>query len=127
MESGWINVEVEVSVRKYEVDTKRLAKLLSAHKKAKKLTNEQVALILNKPKTLVEHWFRQDTYFAIPDEDIWYQLKELLGIETDEFDKQIMTFEIKGGCFDMRNRIYFGDISPTLTIGSGNNFYLVEK
>ena len=92
----WIDVEFEVYVRRYEVDTVSLSKLLAESKKAKGYTNEQVANILDKPRTLVEHWFRQDIYFAIPDEDIWYTLKDLLDIETDEFDKSVMTFDIRG-------------------------------
>lgn len=122
----WIEVEIEVSVRKYPIDVNRLSTLLLTHKKASKYTNEQIAQILNKPKTLVDHWFRTDKWFAIPDEDIWYDLKRILQIETDEFDKAITTFENKGGCYDMSNRIYYGDISPTLTIKSGDYLYLLE-
>lgn len=41
----------------------------------------------------VEHWFKRDDCFAIPDAELWFGLKELLKIETTEFDKAIMTFE----------------------------------
>ena len=123
----WIDVEVEVSVRKYPIDTDALAGLLVSSKRASGYTNSQIADVLGKPKTLVEHWFRTDRYFAIPDEDAWYPLKQMLGIRTDEFDKAVTTFEFRGGCYDMSNRIYFGDISPTLTANSGNTLYLVEK
>ena len=117
------NVEVEVSVRKYEVDKDRLIECLQAHRKPPQLVADR----LNQPKTLVEHWFRRDKYFAIPDADIWMELKEYLGIETDEFDKSIMTFETKGGSFDTRNRIYVGDVAPTLNTSSGNYYYCLEK
>lgn len=97
MRSGFIDVEIEVSVRKYQVDTMKLASVLKDHKRELGYTNTQIADILDQPKTLVEHWFRQDIYFAIPDEDIWFPLKELLGIKTDEFDRSVTTFVTKGG------------------------------
>ena len=93
----WIDVEVEVSVRKYPIDTDALAGLLVSSKRASGYTNSQIADVLGKPKTLVEHWFRTDRYFAIPDEDAWYPLKQMLGIRTDEFDKAVTTFEFRGG------------------------------
>ena len=117
------NIEVEVELRKYEVDKERLIQCLQDHRKPP----QEVADKLGKPKTLVEHWFRKDKYFAIPDADVWFQLKELLGIETTEFDESITTFETRGGCYDIRNRIYAGDISPTLNTNSGNFYYLLEN
>jgi DNA (cytosine-5)-methyltransferase 1 len=116
-------VEMEVEVRKYDVPKDRLKALLRKHRNK---SIEDIANILNKPITLVAHWFRTDKHFAIPDADIWLQLKELLGIETDEFDKAIMTFETQGGNYDMRNRIYAGDIAPTLMRGSEKNLYMVR-
>lgn len=114
---------MEVSVRKYEVDTARLIKCLVDHKR---FSNRQIAERLNQPLTLVEHWFRKDRWFAVPDADIWLELKALLGIETDEFDRSIMTFEQKGGRFDMTNRIYVGDTSPTFTRNSERYLYLLR-
>lgn len=127
IQSGWVDVEVEICVRKYPVDTERLSAILVEHKKAAGLSNSSIAEILGKPKTLVEHWFRQDKYFTVPDEDIWHRLKDILRLQTDEFDESVMTFENKGGQYDMRNRIYLGDISPTLTVTCGNTFYLVTR
>ena len=117
-----IDVEMEVRVRKHEVNIEGLKKLLKTHKNS---TNKEIASILGKPETLVAHWFRQDRYFAIPDDDIWFRLKELLNIQTDEFDKQIMEFETKGGSYDINNRIHIGEVSPTLTIGCGNDMHLL--
>ena len=119
---NYIDVELEVSVRKYEVDTKSLMKCLKDHKK---MTCEQISVLLGKSRTLVEHWFRQDKYFAVPDADIWYELKALLGIQTTEFDKSVTTYETKGGNYDLRNRIYVGKIAPTLTRNCENNLYLL--
>ena len=68
------------------------------------------------PVTKVEHWFRKDDSFAIPDAEIWYSLKELLGIETDEFDEAITTFEVKPGVFEKAGRVYSSEfVGPTLT------------
>jgi DNA (cytosine-5)-methyltransferase 1 len=125
MESNpsFYDVELEVAVRKYEVNKSLLQECLRDHKGS--FTNKEIAEALGKPLTLVEHWFRRDNSFAIPDADIWLRLKELLGIETSEFDQSIMEFEFKSGNYDMRNRIHVGDTSPTLTCGSGNNLHLL--
>ena len=120
-----IDVEMEVAVRKYEVDTDKLSALLRDHKGNR--TNREIAEALNQPITMVEHWFRSDSYFAIPDADIWFDLKKLLGIETTEFDQCITEYEFKGGNYDMRNRIYAGDVAPTLTVGCGNHLHLVSE
>jgi site-specific DNA-cytosine methylase len=120
-----VDVEMEVAVRKYEVDRDRLIELLRSHKGS--FTNAQIAEALHRPLTLVEHWFRKDACFAVPDPDIWFRLKRLLGIETTEFDACITEYEFKGGNYDMRNRIYTGDIAPTLTGGCGNHLHLVSE
>ena len=117
-----IEVEMEVSVRKYKVDEHRLKKCLCEHKA---MTTSEIAERLGVPKTMAEHWFRRDNFFAIPDPEIWFDLKKLLGIDTDEFDQAITIFETKGGNYDMRNRIYCGDVAPTLTVECGNQLYLL--
>ena len=94
MKKNYIDVEMEVFIRKYEVDIQGLMRCLADHKR---LTNQQIANALGKPQTMVEHWFRKDKWFAIPDADLWLDLKRLLGIQTDEFDESIMTFEDQGG------------------------------
>lgn len=121
---NYIDVEMEVYVRKHDVDIDRLKDLLKSHKNK---SVSEIAERLNKPETLVAHWFRTDKYFAIPDADIWFTLKTLIGIDTDEFDIQVTEFEAKGGNYDMRNRIYVGSTSPTLTVGCEKNLYLIEN
>ena len=118
-----VEVETEVSVRKYPVDTEKLIKCIQEHKS---VGISEIAEKLNKPKTLVEHWFRKDKYFAIPDADIWMKLKDILGIDTDEFDESIMTFEVRPGKFDMSNRIHMGEVSPTLTANSENTMHCIQ-
>ena len=96
----------KVRVRKYEVNIPKLQQTLRDHKKMTILTNKNLAGLLDVPVTKVEHWFRTDSSFAIPSEDIWFRLKDLLVIKTDEFDKSIVCFEVRDGKFDMADRVY---------------------
>ena len=113
-----------VRVRKNKVDIKGLQEALRAHKK---LTNKEIAQILEKPLTEIEHYFRRDKYFVIPDEKIWLKLKEILDIETDEYDKQIMEWEIKESEFEMGNRTYSENgLCPTLTTMGDINIMVEE-
>lgn len=98
------NVPPKVKVRKYKVDIIGLQELLRTHKLP--FTLKEIADKLNIKKTKVEHWFRTDDCFAIPDENIWFDLKELLGIKTDKFDKSITEFEIKDGIYESSQRVY---------------------
>lgn len=105
-----------VMVRKFSVDCNLLCETLRRYKKESEMSNKQISDKLCIPITKVEHWFRQDDCFAIPDEEIWMRLKELLGIQTDEFDESIMTFEEKENVFEKGNRIYDSmGICPTIT------------
>jgi hypothetical protein len=105
-----------VKVRKYNIDIEKLKQLLRTSKQQSKLSNKQISEKLNKPLTLVEHWFRKDDCFSIPEEDIWIQLKELLLITTKEFDESIMTFEYRDGVYEKAERCYYDyGIAPTLT------------
>lgn len=121
-----IDIPQTVRVRKYPVDCKLLCECLRDYKAASNFTNKEIAEQLDRPLTEVEHWFRNDQYFSIPDENIWFALKELLGIETNCFDESIMTFEEKEGVFEKSERHYFPEgLSPTLTCMSGNEKILV--
>lgn len=113
-----------IAIAKYEVDTESLIKCLQQNRKGYSIG--EIATLLGKPKTLVEHWFRRDKYFAIPDADCWLELKRLLGITTNEFDESIMTFEIKAGVFDTGNRIHIGEIAPTLSANGENTLYCLK-
>ena len=114
-------IQQEVKVRKYEVDIEELKKTLKEAKEKVGITIKEIADTLEVNKTTVEHWFRNDNCFSIPDENIWYNLKELLNITTDKFDKSLTEFEIKDNEYDMSNRVYHENgISPTLT-ATGEN------
>ena len=77
--------------------------------------------IINLPKSKIEHWFRTDKYFSIPDPEYWMQLKEILNIKINDFDNEIMEFEEKEGVFEKSNRVYDAQgISPTLTSTSAD-------
>lgn len=116
------NVDTIVKVRKYPVDIEKLQDTLRERKEILKLNNDIIAEKLNVPITNVEHWFRKDKYFSIPTPEIWYKLKELLQIETDEFDESITTFKEKLSEFDMSNRAYDDNgLSPTITTQGNPN------
>jgi DNA-cytosine methyltransferase len=117
-----MNVE-QVKVRKHEVEINSLQYLLREMKKESSKTNKQIAEETNTPITKVEHWFRTDSSFAIPSDDIWIKLKEVLGIETDVFDKQIMEFEYRDGVYETKQRVYSENgKSPTLTAGNKEQY-----
>lgn len=103
----------EVTVRTFEVDKQGIVNLLRNNKT---MSNKEIAKKLCKPITLVEHWFRTDVHFAIPDVDSWKKLKGLLNITDDSFDDQVTMFETKEAVFEKSGRIYgFSGISPTVT------------
>lgn len=105
-----------VKIRINEVDILGLQQLLRESKKKLKLSNQDIATKLNKPLTMVEHWFRTDKYFAIPDDDIWFELKNVLNIEETCFDKSIMEFEYRKGIYEKSERCYYDyGVCPTLT------------
>lgn len=110
------NVENVVSIRKHKVNTDGLKELLKKSLKECGMSKKHIAERLNKPLTQIEHYFRTDGYFAIPEPEVWYELKKILRIETDEYDKPITEFIEAGNSFDSQNRIYDASgISPTLT------------
>jgi DNA-cytosine methyltransferase len=117
-----MNVE-EVKVRKHEVDIPSLQYLLREMKVESKKTNKQIAEETNQPITKVEHWFRTDSSFAIPSDDVWFKLKEVLGIHTEVFDKPIMEFEYRDGVYETKQRVYSDKgKSPTLTAGNKEQY-----
>lgn len=110
------DVSTKVYMRKYKVDTKELQQVLYEAKKKCSLSNKGIAESLQRPVTMVEHWFRTDSSFSIPAPDVWFELKALLQIDTDEFDAPITVFEEKDGVYEKSNRIYDEEgIAPTLT------------
>ena len=117
-----------VENRKYEVDKSRLIEELRIHRKEKGLSNNQISQKLDIPITQVEHYFRQDDYWAIPEPEIWFKLKKLLDITTTEFDEAITTFEQSIGKFEKGERFYDADgLCPTLTANSDISILLKKQ
>lgn len=110
------DIAQQVVVRKYPVDIENLKKCLRDAKKKSNLSNTEIATLLEEPQTKVEHWFRTDNCFSIPEPTIWLRFKNLLNILTSEFDESIMTFEEKDSVYDKTNRVYDSKgIAPTIT------------
>lgn len=123
----WAEIQQEVRIRKYPVDIKELQQLLRGHKAVLGLSNKDISKALDIPITQVEHYFRTDKYFAIPEEDIWFKLKSILRIIDDSFDKSIMTFVTQPGVYEKGNRIYSAaGLAMTLTCDCGNEKIVIE-
>ena len=106
----------KIKARVHQVDVKGLQQEIGEAKRSSPYTIEQIAKELGVPSTQAAHYFRTDDSFAIPSPEIWYKLKDLLGIHTTEFDKSLTEFEIKEGVFDQSKRTYKDTgISPTIT------------
>jgi DNA (cytosine-5)-methyltransferase 1 len=122
------DLSLPVTVRKYDVNIEALRSLLRESKATSKLTNRSIADTLSRPITEVEHWFRTDACFSIPDADIWQELKALLSIESTEFDAAVTEFIEKPGVFEKANRFYDIDgVAPTLTVASADEKIFVEE
>ena len=121
-----MNVE-EVKVRKHEVNISGLQHLLREMKKESGKTNKQIAEETNMPVTKVEHWFRTDSSFAIPGDNIWLKLKQVLGIKTEVFDQEVMEFVYRDGVYETKQRVYSDEgKSPTIT-ASNTEQYIETK
>lgn len=120
---------VEVTVRKYDVDKEALRQMLCKHLKDSIYTKRTLSEEIGLPYTLVEHWFRGSVKsFSIPLAEYWYRLKELINIETDEYDLAVTTFITRRGVFDKAQRVYdVRGIAPTLTASSCNEKILLEN
>ena len=106
----------KIKARVHQVDIKNLKRTLRAAKKQSPYTIKEIANKIGVPSTQAEHYFRTDGSFAIPTPEIWFKLKDVLDITTDEFDKSLTEFEIKEGVFDQSKRAYKDTgISPTIT------------
>lgn len=106
----------QVKKRIHSVDYGELSNFLRDAKKAAKVTINDIAEKLDKPRSEVEHWFRTDKFFAPPTDDIWFDLKHLLGITDDKYDAFITEYEWVDGVYEMDKRAYDETgLAPTLT------------
>jgi DNA (cytosine-5)-methyltransferase 1 len=119
------NIPEKVKVRKHTVDVKALQECLKKHKNT---TIKNISKLVGVPLTEAEHWFRTDTYFAIPNPDLWDKIKEVLSIQTTEFDASIKEFVEQDGVFEKSNRVYDENgIAPTMTSTSPDERILKNK
>lgn len=82
-------------LRKYELDKPAINKLLRESKEKKGVTYKDISEFLGVGKTTLMAWFRPEPerqHYTDLFSEKWYELKFLLEIETDEFDKQILTY-----------------------------------
>lgn len=106
----------QVKKRLHSVDYGELSSFLRQHKKAADATVKDISEKLGKSKSEVEHWFRSDDFFSPPSDDVWFDLKDLLGITDDKYDAFITEFEWVDGVYDMDKRAYSEEgISSTIT------------
>ena len=81
-------------VRTYEVDKEKLTKLLREKKDISKLSINDIALKTHMTRDVISHIFLSNyKKSTLPSPDLWPKLKELLNIQTDEFDKSLLTFQ----------------------------------
>lgn len=81
--------------RKYQLNKPKLNAFLREHKENKDVTYQQIADFLGVKKHNVVAWFdpRPDhNYYSDLFTEKWYELKFFLEIDSDEYDKQIMTY-----------------------------------
>ena len=113
-----VDVVEQVVKRKHSVDIGEFQELLRSAKEDSGLTINEISESLGLPKTNVEHWFRTDEYFTIPLPEYWFKFKELLNINSTDYDAFVTEFEIADGEYDMSNRAYLSEgVSPTLSTG----------
>ena len=77
-------IQQTVKVRKYEVDTEKLKEALRNAKKESGLSYDDIKNELSEydiPITTVEHWFRRDNCFSIPQPEVWLKLKEVIRVQ----------------------------------------------
>ena len=82
-------------VRKYKIDKVAVNKLIRDAKEKKGLEYKDISKFLGVTNHQVFSWFGPNidkVYFPDIFSEKWYELKFLLEIETDEYDKQILTY-----------------------------------
>jgi hypothetical protein len=85
-----------VKKRKYDLDKAELQKFIVRHKKALKLTNAEIAERLGIKKHYANEWFGRNPDKFYPAElfvEKWADMKALLQIEDERFDKPLTVFE----------------------------------
>lgn len=87
--------EQRKKIRKYELDKVAINQLLREAKDVKNISYTEIAEFLGVTKHTVFAWFNPNidkVYYPDVFSEKWYELKFLLEIDTDEYDKQILTY-----------------------------------
>ena len=82
-------------IRKYNLDKAAINKVLREAKDAKGASYKEIGDFLGVSKSSLMQWFRVEEnkqHYTDLFTEKWYELKFFLEIETDEFDKQILTY-----------------------------------
>lgn len=82
-------------IRKYNLDKSAINKVLREAKDAKGVSYKEIGDFLGVSKSSLMQWFRVEEnkqHYTDLFTEKWYELKFFLEIETDEFDKQILTY-----------------------------------
>lgn len=115
-----VEIARPVVKRKHDCDIGELKKTLRDARKKSGYTMNEIADHFGLPKTHVEHWFRRDNSFAIPNVEYWYDLKEYLDIQTNGFDAFVTEFEVLDGVYEKNKRAYLEHgLAPTITSSGG--------
>lgn len=83
-------------IRAYEINKLELSQFLTEHKNKTNLSLQNIADELNLSKALVAGWFRKQEEKILYSDvftDKWFELKALLNITTNEYDKIITTYK----------------------------------
>ena len=83
-------------IRVYELDKPALLEYLRFHKSKSNLSLTQIAKELNVTRDIVAGWFPTKIEKFYPSKtlaDKWFDLKALLDIEDDKFDKEVTTYK----------------------------------
>lgn len=79
--------------RKYEINKTELRTYLREYKEQSRLSLNDIAKELNISFEIVSHWFaNSDNRFTIPKANLWYELKKLLNIYDNKYDKELTEF-----------------------------------
>ena len=116
--------DLKLVVEKRVNDTPvEINKFLKANKKG---TIKQIAESIDLPKTKVEHYFRTDKSRAIPNAEVWFKLKTVLGF-SDKYDKEVTEISKEISTYESSSRLYSDQgISPTLQT-SEQGYYQTNK
>lgn len=82
-------------VRKYKVDKVGINRLIRAAREKKGVTSKQIAEFIGVSTSKINDWFRPNPdklHYTDLFSEKWFELKFFLDIETEKYDKQLLTY-----------------------------------